>query len=91
MKTICVKCEVEYKIVKNGNPVIEMFSNPPQPYKIWSADKWQCPICYHQIISGFAFNPIAEHFEDGFDAILDKVKKTKSTIYSYEVKEIKKQ
>ena len=72
-KQICVKCSREFKIERNGVMVIEMFSYPPQPYKIWSADIWKCPTCEREIIAGFGHQAIAEHFQEKFDDILNKV------------------
>lgn len=83
-KTICIECEVEYQQIKSGNPIIEMFSNPQKPYKIWSADRWECPKCNHQIISGFGYEPITEHFNNDFEDILNKVKNNEFVVYSYE-------
>ncbi len=37
-----------------------------QPYKIWSADLWECPDCGHQLISGWGQQPQAERHHDGF-------------------------
>ena len=83
-KSICVKCEVEIVLVKNGIFVIEMFLHPPQPYKIWSADLWECPTCQHQTVVGFGVTPLAEHFEDKFPAILERAQKSKFSVTVYE-------
>lgn len=72
-KQICVKCSVEFKIEKNSVMVVEMFSDPPQPYKIWSADMWKCPTCGAEIIAGFGHQAVAEHFQEKFDDVLNKV------------------
>lgn len=65
MKPVCIPCQKEYRIDKNGVYVIETFGHPPKPYKIWSADRWICPSCGHQLLSGFGQGPLAEHF--GYD------------------------
>ena len=36
------------------------------PYKLWSADLWECEGCGAQILVGFGEAPIAEHYQDGF-------------------------
>jgi len=36
------------------------------PYKIWYADLWKCPNCKNEIIVGFGWNPVAEHFQNDF-------------------------
>lgn len=73
LKPICVSCEVEYRPKRNGTPVIEMFSDPPRPYKIWNADTWRCPSCGHEIVKGYSLKPIAIHFEEGFEEMYRQV------------------
>lgn len=86
-KVICTDCQVEYKIEKNGVYVVEMFSDPPQPYKLWSADLWKCPNCRREIIAGFGMSALAEHFQKNFTTVLDQAKKTGKVFYDYEYKE----
>lgn len=38
-----------------------------EPYKLWVGDKWQCPDCGHEIVVGFASNPVSEHYLPDFD------------------------
>lgn len=83
-KMICCKCQVELQIEKNGVNVVEMFSKPPQPYKIWSADLWKCPKCDNEIVAGFGMQPISEHFRDDFSGILERVKESGNVYYDYE-------
>lgn len=66
-RPICVKCQVEFRVRKNGVTVIDTFSQPPKPYQIWRADLFECPICKTQVVGGFAQEPLAQHFEDSFD------------------------
>lgn len=73
-KPSCVKCKRAMEIEKTGIYFVEMFNDPPQPYKIWSADLWRCPVCGHQIVRGFGDNPLMEHYEDGFETYLDDIK-----------------
>lgn len=73
-KTICVKCQIEYKPEKNGVVVEEMASFGS--YKLWSADLWKCPKCGHEIIAGFADRNFAEHYQPDYKDILEKVSKT---------------
>ena len=83
-KLVCVPCKRDYKIIKSGNYVVEMFLDPPQPYKIQNGDRWECPKCGHQIIAGFAHGPLAEHFQDNFGTLLIKVEADENTIHCYE-------
>jgi len=83
-KMICCKCQVELKIEKNGVSVVEMFSKPSRPYKIWSADSWKCPKCSNEIIAGFGMQPISEHFQDDFTGILKRVVSSGNVHFVYE-------
>lgn len=83
-KIICFKCQVEYKPKKNNIPVIEMFNEPPRPYKIWLADAWQCPGCQHVVVAGFGKGPIREHFEPDFPELLERVLAAEWVVFSYE-------
>jgi len=86
MKTnvVCVKCEIGYKIKKNGAYLIEMFCEPPQPYKIWMCDIWKCPKCNREVVKGFGSTPIAEHFQANFNRILAGVLESKDSVVIYE-------
>lgn len=39
-----------------------------RPYKLWSGDKWRCPGCGAEIISGTGLRPISEHYMAEFAA-----------------------
>ena len=83
-RMICVRCEVALKIQRNGVALIEMFADPPRPYKIWMADQWQCPKCLIEMVSGAGQGPIAEHFQDGFEEVLSNIKVSNNVVYEYE-------
>ena len=86
-KIICVNCEVEYKPDKNGVYLLEMAWQPPQPYKIWHADMLCCPDCLHQIVAGFGNQAMAEHYQDDFPTLLDRINDGHNTvIHCYEYK-----
>lgn len=36
------------------------------PNKVWLADLWECEGCGVQIVSGFASQPISEHYKPDF-------------------------
>lgn len=63
-RPVCVSCEVDMYPEKNGIGVLDMVDT--DPYKLWSADMWQCPRCSYQIIIGFGHNPVSEHYMPGF-------------------------
>lgn len=55
MKPVCVKCEIQFEREKNGVEAKEMRDKEKtSEYRIWSADKWKCPGCGTEILSGFA-------------------------------------
>lgn len=83
-RPICVKCQTGFRNIKSGIKVIDIFSCPPKPYKIWLADLFECPICKTQIVSGFGQNPISQHYETDFDYWLHE---DRSQIYNYEYPE----
>jgi len=65
-KPICVKCGRSMKPEKNG-VIAEEMQDPgmQQGYKKWSFDKWKCPICGYEVLSGCGCNPLAyAHDED---------------------------
>jgi len=37
-----------------------------QPYKLWTSDLWECPNCKHELITGHAFEPLAEHHQKDY-------------------------
>ena len=76
----CVNCERGYHLIENGVFLVEMFCNPPQPYKIWSADLWQCPGCKDRVVSGRGDNPLMHHFQEGFDVYLANLKERQCTV-----------
>lgn len=83
-KLVCVECQIQYRLVKSGNKVIDMFLYPPQPYKVRNGDRWECPNCGHQIIAGFSELPLAEHYQDDFSGVLGLALEDENTIYCYE-------
>jgi len=78
MLPICVPCQRFFRPKKNnfffieGMPIgarAEPGTSEPEkwkPYKIWAADKYECPDCGAVILSGFARRPIAEHYQADF-------------------------
>ena len=78
MTPICVPCQRFYRVTKTGFYFIEGMptsndaaagrSEPEnwKPYKLWVGDKFTCPECGSQIISGFGGGPISIHHEPDF-------------------------
>lgn len=81
-KMICCNCQVEYRPDRNGVVVIDMFQQPPQPYKLYEADRWYCPGCGHKVVAGFG-QRYAEHFQPDFDEQLAAALR-KPHVYNFE-------
>jgi len=65
-RPICVKCQTEFRNIKSGIAVIDMFSDPPEPYQVWLADLFECPTCKTQIVSGFGDRLLVRHHDVDF-------------------------
>ena len=83
-RPVCVKCEVELYPEKNDIRVLDTMPGG-SPYKIWCADKWKCPICGIEIVTGFGLGPIAEHYEPGFDDLLANTQAADTVVLCKEV------
>jgi hypothetical protein len=47
---------------QNGVTVEERLEDQ-SPYKLWTADVWECVECGVEIIAGFGHAPLAEHWQ----------------------------
>jgi hypothetical protein len=84
-KPACLKCQRFYRPKHNGIFVEERmpsFSgaaagtsqpNSWEPYKLWCADLWECEGCGHQLVSGYAREPVAEHYQQDYNSIVMKL------------------
>jgi hypothetical protein len=74
-RPVCCECGVEFKVKKNGVIAQENTGSYPNstPYKIWSADLWECPKCLHQILFGYGLKPMSQHFDEDFKKLQEKV------------------
>src|SRR3989304_1870267 len=73
LKVICSACQVAMKVQDVGVCVVEMFLDPPQPYMVWSTDTMRCPICKHEVATGFGNKPLYEHHEEDFNKNLARI------------------
>lgn len=62
MRLICTDCGREFKCIRAGVLVKELFQENTQVYRVWAADLLGCPICAKDVVARFADNPIAEHW-----------------------------
>ena len=69
-KMVCVTCQTELKIKKNGIACIETVGEQRQPCNVIQCDKWKCPVCGLEILAGFALNG-TEPWEPGFEGALN--------------------
>ncbi len=81
---VCVKCEVQMRCEKNGVVVAEMYMDNKEIYRLWNADKYKCPICWAEVVVGFAEHPhmhavdgdckveLARSRERGAEVVYDK-------------------
>jgi len=87
---VCAKCNIRYepkrnrsatemRPKKNGVYVIEMADFGP--YKVWHADLWECPKCGHLTIAGFGTEPMAEHYDEKFQKVLECAKASDYVYY----------
>lgn len=90
--TICVDCQVQYRMYQIGVPVITLFLDPPRPYELWVSDLFICPGCGKLVVGAANYNgdqPIARHHDDNFQEKIDEAKRmatlaNKHIIYVYE-------
>jgi len=51
---------------QNGFTVVTMTDDPLKPYQIWHGDKWKCPGCAAEMVTGFGKGPIAQSYQGDF-------------------------
>lgn len=86
LKLICTNCGREMRPKKIGVRVLELIemdqvTEDREPYKIWSADLMECPQCKMTIVSRFGNTPLTEHFQPGFQLVLENVRKLSEDEY----------
>lgn len=70
---MCSVAAVDFmRVVKNSVTVEELFEDG-DGYKLWDADLWQCPDCGVQVITGFAREPLAEHWQPTYHVQRDRL------------------
>ena len=83
MGPVCVQCQTEMKAKEIGVTIVEMFGDPPRPYKLWAADARECPVCGAVVTWGDTRRPFAQHFEKDFQGRLKAIPEEKR-VYCYE-------
>ena len=82
VEPICFKCGKRMSAKTNGVVAEEMMTisdnegnKSEQPYKLWSADLWECKECGQQVLVGFAQQPIFESFKKNkYEEVRNKIK-----------------
>jgi hypothetical protein len=49
--------------VKRNSVTVEELTEAGEPYKLWSADLYECEECLSETIAGFGRMPIVEHYQ----------------------------
>lgn len=52
-RAVCVECNIQMRIASDRHLLIELYSDPPEPYKIRRADVLRCPVCGLMVAVGF--------------------------------------
>jgi hypothetical protein len=65
---LCVPCGRFMSPARNSVTVEELLEDGG-PYKLWSADLWECAECGNAVIGGFGTEPLAEHYESIYAAV----------------------
>jgi hypothetical protein len=55
------------RVTQNSVTVEELLEDG-SPYKLWDADRWTCPACGVEIVTGFGQAPLAEHWQPTYGA-----------------------
>lgn len=76
---VCVPCARVMQIDRNDVSAIELLPDGTE-YRVWSADRWKCPMCERTALVGFGRKPIAERGLPGFDRELEEARTYASTV-----------
>lgn len=71
-RPVCPECNCEMRPETNGVGVLDMAGFGPGD--LYDADLWKCPGCDKKVIGGFGSKPIASHYEDGFESMIESYK-----------------
>ncbi len=63
LRIICTDCGRDFKNIRSGVLVKELFQKNKEVYRVWMADYLACPECGDGVVARFGDNPIAEHWD----------------------------
>ena len=80
MEPVCVPCKQRMRCEKNSEFVVIMTGDEPtEAYQIWTGDRWKCPACDQETITGWGNKPVSECFDPGFQRLLVELDPTAVT------------
>lgn len=65
-KVLCVKCSIKMQHECSGVAVLETYEDGVKPYKVWSADFYECPKCFTKVVTGFGSGAYSHEHDDNF-------------------------
>ncbi len=71
-KVLCVKCDTKMQHQRSGVVVLETYEDGIKPYKVWSADYYECPICGNRIVAGFGNEAYSREHDTDFHEQVSK-------------------
>ena len=79
---VCVECCTMMHTLKNGVAYIETYVSEGDTldYRLTYCDMYECPICKHRVLGGFALAPYKEHFDVDFNRIVRRTENGKEGI-----------
>lgn len=69
-RPVCTRCCCELHPETNGVGVLDTDSNG-NPYELFDADLWKCPVCGIEVVGGFGHGPVSAHYESDFKKSID--------------------
>lgn len=83
-RPVCLKCQKEYRVIKNDVWVVYLDGKPPKPASMIMANLLECPMCKMKLVSDFAYEATYkgdEKFNDLLQNLRDS--KTDTVIYCF--------
>jgi len=81
---VCGRCDAFMRVILNGVRVREMKPNG-QPYRVWAADLWRCPVCGHELITGFGDGPLAHYGTKAYQKYVDAAGKRGELVTAHHI------
>ncbi len=59
--------------VQRNSVTVEELTAAGEPYKLWDADRYACPECGAEVITGFGAAPLVEHWRPTYPQVRDRL------------------